>query len=247
MDTLQISTSNAKTESNSRLSYKLSNPMTLNSYIALSNIDLWYNWHNITQALGNHTFTYTDNDTLFPVTLPDGSYTVKNINNFLHHTMETNGHFDSTKNKSSGNRYSINIHANATYNRITLKIGARSGISFGVGLAKMLGADANTMYNATENCPNVPQLENVTSVQVHCNLVYNEYQSDSSLLYSFSPNNSYGALLSITPRYPQWRSTRNASESIVEVWLTNQEGKLLPLEDNWGVVLQVANKELVRI
>ena len=127
-----------------------------------------------------------------------------------------------------------------------MKISSGYTVQLGA-LAKVLGADPNTIYSSSTNLPHVPQLENVKSVLVHCNLVYNEYQSDSSLLYNFTPNERYGSLLSIEPRFPQWRKTRETSENVIEVWLTNQDGASLQIEDEWGVTMQVAGKELIRI
>lgn len=245
MNTFHFSTSDSATETNNRLRYALRTPITLDSYIALNNLDLWYNWRNITQELGNNKFTYTHLSTAYEVTLPDGSYSVSDINNFMHHTMENNGNFDATKAKGDDSRYPISIYENPTYNRITVKVKDDWFIIFPEGLSKVVGAEVKKFYSTTENLPNIPQLENVTSVQVHCNLVYNEYQRDSTLLYSFSPKDVFGALLSITPRYPQWRRTRKTTEGVVEVWLTDQSGRDLPLEDNWNVVLQIAPQQFV--
>ena len=47
---------------------------------------------------------------------------------------------------------------------------------------------------------NVPQLEQVHSVLIHCNAVYNDYLQNSKFLYSFVPDKSFGQLLSIEPK-----------------------------------------------
>ena len=247
MNTLQISTSNATTDQNSRLKYTLRNSMRLSGYISLSNIHVWYNWRNITTALGNNTFSYKFGGGTFDATLPDGSYTTTNINDYLHLSMEANGHFDSTKPERSNDRYDINLYANTTYNRVSIRISAAYEVIFGAGLAKTLGALTSAYSDTGTTFPNVPQLENVKSVQVHCNLVYNEYQSNSSLLYNFTPHSAYGSLLSVEPRFPQWRKTRETTENVIEVWLTDQSGKSLTVEDEWGVILQVAPPALVKL
>ena len=35
---------------------------------------------------------------------------------------------------------------------------------------------------------------------VHCNLVNNDYQQDTKMLYTFVPNKPFGSLLEISPR-----------------------------------------------
>ena len=243
MNTLQLSTTNAKTETNDKLRQTFRNPMELHGYISLSNIALWYNWRNVTTKLGNTKLTYStpvsdaSETSEYEIIIPDGSYTVSGLNYYIHHVLEGAGHVDASKSKNDHDRYPISIYENAVYNGISYKIKTGYGIVFGVdglsmGLAKTLGGVENTQYQGTDHFPNVPQIENVKSVQIHCNLVYNEYQSDSSLLYNFTPNSTFGSLLSVEPRFPQWRQTRNTTENNIEVWLTDQDGKSLDVEDD---------------
>ena len=48
-----------------------------------------------------------------------------------------------------------------------------------------------------ENGKNVPRLEITEVVLVHFNIVNNDYQQDSRVLYTFIPNKSFGQLLDI--------------------------------------------------
>ena len=49
-----------------------------------------------------------------------------------------------------------------------------------------------------KNGKNVPNLEIIEVVLVHCNVVNNDYQHDSKVLYTFIPNKSFGQLLDIS-------------------------------------------------
>ena len=51
----------------------------------------------------------------------------------------------------------------------------------------------------TKNGENVPSLEVVEVVLVQCNLVDNEFQQISELLYTFTPNKSYVYSLNVEP------------------------------------------------
>ena len=51
--------------------------------------------------------------------------------------------------------------------------------------------------NKDNNGENVPHLEIAEVVLVHCNVVNNQYQSNSSVLSKFVPNKSFGQLLNI--------------------------------------------------
>ena len=44
---------------------------------------------------------------------------------------------------------------------------------------------------------NVPKLESVEVVLVHCNLVKNDYQHTSNVLFTFVPNKEFGQLTNI--------------------------------------------------
>ena len=46
----------------------------------------------------------------------------------------------------------------------------------------------NKVVNKDKNGENVPKLESVKVVLVHCNLVKNDYQHASKVLFSFVPN-----------------------------------------------------------
>ena len=46
----------------------------------------------------------------------------------------------------------------------------------------------------------VPRLETVEVALVHCNLVNNNYQQESKVLFTFVPNKQFGQLITITPQ-----------------------------------------------
>ena len=55
---------------------------------------------------------------------------------------------------------------------------------------KLLGSTKNKITK-DENGENVPYLEITEVVLVHCNIVNNDYQQDSSILYRFVLNKSF--------------------------------------------------------
>ena len=78
----------------------------------------------------------------------------------------------------------------------------------------------------------VPKLESVEVVLVHCNLVKNDYQHTSKVLFSFVPNKQFGQLINISPHSLTMMNTINTEFSFVEVWFTDQTSKALEIEDN---------------
>ena len=83
----------------------------------------------------------------------------------------------------------------------------------------------------------VPKLESVEVVLVHCNLVKNDYQHSSKILFSFVPNKQFEQLINISQQSLTMMNTVNTEFSFVEVWFTNQAGKALEIEDNVDLTL----------
>ena len=55
---------------------------------------------------------------------------------------------------------------------------------------KLLGITKNNITN-DKNGENIPHLESHEIVLIHCNIVNNNYQQDSRVLYTFVPNKSF--------------------------------------------------------
>ena len=83
----------------------------------------------------------------------------------------------------------------------------------------------------------VPRLETVEVVLVHWNLVNNNYQQASKVLFTFVPNNQFGRSLTITPHLPTMLKATNVEFSFIEIWFTDQNNRSLEIEDNVNITL----------
>ena len=99
---------------------------------------------------------------------------------------------------------------------------------------KLLGSTKDTI-DADKNSENVPKLENVEVVLVHCNLVNNAYQQHSRVLFTFVPTKQYGQLISIPSKSLIFLKTMNTEFSEIEVWFTDQINNALEIEDNVNI------------
>ena len=88
---------------------------------------------------------------------------------------------------------------------------------------------ANKVVDQDKNGENVPKLESVEVVLVHCSLVKNDYQHASKVLFSFVPNKKFGQLLNISSNTLTMMNTVNTEFSSVEVWFTDQSSKALQM------------------
>ena len=101
---------------------------------------------------------------------------------------------------------------------------------------KLLGSTKKDV-DSDKSSENVPKLESVEVVLVHCNLVKNDYQHTSKVLFSFVPNKQFGQLINISPNSLTMMNTVNTEFSHIEVWFTDQSSKALEIEDNFNLTL----------
>ena len=123
-------------------------------------------------------------------------------------------------------------NVNRIENRITFKI--KSGYYL-----QLLTPETMKLLGSAEdkNSENVPCLEVVELVLVHCNLVNNDYQQDSRILYAFVPNKTFGSLLEISPTNHVFLKTFNSEFQEIKIWFTDQTSAPLELEDKINVTL----------
>ena len=89
------------------------------------------------------------------------------------------------------------------------------------------------------NGENVPHLEITEVVLVHCNIVNNDYQKESRVLYTFVLNKPFGSLLEISPKTHVFLKTFNSEFQAIEVWFTDQNSLPLEIEDRINLTLVI--------
>ena len=124
-------------------------------------------------------------------------------------------------------------------NRIVFKI--RNGYKLELLTSETMRLLGSTkkVVDKDKNGENVPKLESVEVVLVHCNLIKNGYQHSSKVLFSFVPNKQPGQLIDISPPSLMMKNTVNTEFSSIEVWFTNQNIKALEIEDNVNLTLVI--------
>ena len=124
-------------------------------------------------------------------------------------------------------------------NKIKFKI--RTGYYFELLTPETLKLLWSTRSEITmnENSKNVPHLEITKVVLVYCNIVWNNYRHDWRAFYIFVPNKSFGKLLDTSPKNFIFLKTFNSEFSFIEVWVTDQNFKLLETEDEINITLVI--------
>ena len=156
--------------------------------------------------------------------LPDGSYSITDIQDYFDFIIRK--HETLTENRP------IQIYPNTSKNRIVFKIKAGYKLELLTPETMKLLGSTKKDVDSDKNSENVLKLESAEVVLVHCNLVKNDYQHTSNVLFSFVPNEPFGQLINISPHSLTIMNTVNTEFSFAEVWFTDQVSKTLEIEDN---------------
>ena len=96
---------------------------------------------------------------------------------------------------------------------------------------KLLGSTKKHV-DQNKDGENAPKLESVEVILVYCNLINNNYQQASKVLFTFVPNKQFGQLINISPHSLTMLGTTNTEFSSIEVWFTDQHSEPLEIEDH---------------
>ena len=99
------------------------------------------------------------------------------------------------------------------------------------------------LIEKTQNGENVPSLEVFEVFLVQCNLVDNQYQQKSEVLYNFTPNKSYAYLLNVEPSNLVFLKTFNTEFDENIITFTDQNGRPLEIEDKVNLALVINKKK----
>ena len=187
---------NAESNKNSEphvLILKLTNKLDLRigkKVIALSNHSIFYTWKNIKNSYNNNQFKISAPTSNDKFELPDGSFSVWDIQDYFEYILKQHGENIADP--------SVQIYVNKFESRITFKI--KNGYSLEHLTPETIKLLESTENKVTKdkNGENVPHLEITEVVLVHCNIVNNDCQRDSRVLYTFIPNKPFGSLLEIS-------------------------------------------------
>ena len=141
------------------------------------------------------------------------------------------------KNSESVDNPSIRLYVNKIQNRITFKINNGYYLELLTPETIKLLGSSESKITKDKSGENVPHLEIAELVLVHCNLVNNDYQQESRILYTFVPNKTFGSLLEISPRNHVFLKTFNSEFREIKVWFTDQKNRPLEIEDKINITL----------
>ena len=234
MNTIFMNSENSKTSKLHVLTLKRTNELDLRlgeKIIALSNLSIQYTWKNIKSSYNNNKFKISAPTWNDKFELPDGLYSVSDIQDYFEYILEKHG--------ENIDEPSVQIYVNKIKNRITFKI--KKGYSFKLltpETMKLLGSTENEVAK-DKNSESVPKLEITEVVLIHCNIVNNDCQQDSRVLYSFASNKPFVSLLEISQIKHIFLKIVNSEFNEIRVWFTDQNSQPLEIEDRINLTMVI--------
>ena len=212
MDTSFRNSGNSRTSEYHVLMLKLTDKLDLRrgqKSVALSNLSIYYIWKNIKSSYNNNIFKISAPTRSDAFKLPDGSYSISDIQDYFEYILK--------KHSENVDNPSIKIDVNKIENRITFKIQNGYFLELLTPETMKLLRSTESKISKDKNGENVPHLEIPELVLAHCNLVNNDYQQDSRILYAFVPKKRYGWLLETSPTNHIFLKTFNSEFQEIKV------------------------------
>ena len=155
---------------------------------------------------------------------------MSDIQNYFEYILKKHG--------KSTDKPSVRMYVNKIKNRkLKIKTGYHLELLMPETM-KLLGRTENKIAK-DKNGEKVPHREITEVVLVHCNIVNNEYQQDSRVLYIFIPNKPFGSLLEVSPKNQIFLKTFNSEFQAIEVWFKDQNRQPIEIEDRINLTLVI--------
>ena len=168
MDTIFMNSENSRTSEYHVLLLKLVDKLDLRSVqkkVALSNLSIYYTWKNIKSSYKSNKFKISAPTWSDGFELPDGSYSISDIEDYFEHILK--------KHSESVDNPPIEIFVSRNENRITFKIKNGYYVELLTPETMKLLGSSESKITVEKNGENVPHLEVVELVLIHCNIVDN--------------------------------------------------------------------------
>ena len=234
METVFMNTLNSKANKSNRFFFQFTDKLNLknpNKNIALANLSIYYTWKSIRSEYDNSKFKISAPTWDDEFNLPHGSYSVFDIQDYFEYIIKEHETITDTDNPP------VQIDVNKIKNRIVFKIKAGYKLELLLEKTMQLLGSSKKVIDKNKNGQLVPRLETVEVVLVHCNLVNNNYQQASKVLFTFVPNKQFGQLITIRPNSPTMIKTNNAEFLFLDIWFTDHNNRPLEIENNVNITL----------
>ena len=148
-------------------------------------LSIYYTWRKIKSAYNNNKFIISVPTWNDEFDLSDGSYSISDIQDYFERIIKG-------KHKTVADNLPIQIYINKIKNSVVFKIKTSYKIELLSKETRRLLGSTEKVITKDTNAENVPKLEIVDVILMHCNVVNNSYEKTSKVLFTFVPDKQFG-------------------------------------------------------
>jgi hypothetical protein len=276
VNTIVVNGSNVDSGNTSRYTFRFTNSQTfVGQQIALTGLNIYYSWFNVSASNVNNTFSYVwpVGPVTVDVVVPDGYYSVSELNSYLQFVMIQNNHY--LMDAGGDNVYYLELVENPSlyavqFNSYPVPTALPGGYSAPAGWSgypavastpQLVVPNTNFQYligftpgtypaavqatNYSATSDTTPQVSPVSSVLVSCSLVHSGISSPDDIIFGFSPSGTaFGSIISPTISSLVWNTLRDGTYNEMTLTFLDQNYNFLPITDtNLTVLLAIKDRE----
>lgn len=251
-----FNTSNATTKDldNGRATFRLQTPLRFpkesKKHPEISMFQFSFNnfFTNISAELKNNTIYYSDdtgNDEKYSVVIPDGSYDITTLNNFVAaYQKENTGTlvFSLLPNYPSNSTY-VEFAPGIIGYYIWMKTDVSPYSVLGWNADQYIPASKSNVANDVEFAPNISLFNSITVIKIRTNLCSESIDDDnrSNLLYKSIPVSPVGSVQRDQPPNLLWMNSNAlvGSFNVVRFQLQDQNNNDLKMSEDFDITIQI--------
>ena len=191
-------------------------------------METYYSFPNIDRS--NNCFTYSPgaNTPWFDIIIPEGSYHVEDINEFIQREMRKNDHYDKANDMDD---IEISANTNTLKSEMFLKNNYVVDFRKDKSMNSFLGFDSNLYTSGFHESENMVNILTINSILVNIDIISGSYVNGSTqpTIYSFFPDVSPGYKIIENPHNLLYLPITSDTIHCTTIWLTDQNGNELNL------------------
>lgn len=167
--------------------------------LALQSCGIWYSWYNVSTDYNNQTFTYYNGSAWKNIVIPNGLYSIEDLNDYIHTQMKNNGDY---VNISGVDTFYINLLPNYNTFKLDITISNSYQIDLTVGtLYQLFGFTSSIVSSSQSGTSNINITNGLDKIIIRCDCIVGGYlgSNASDVLYAFQANGEPSSLLQILP------------------------------------------------
>ena len=197
--------------------------------IALINLETNYSFSNIDRS--NNCFNYSPgaNAPWVDIIIPEGSYHVEDINDFIQREMRKNDHYDK---ENDMNNVEISANTNTLRSEMFLKNNYEVDFGKDKSINNLLGFHSKLYTSGFHESESMVNILTINSILVNIYIISGRYVNGSTqpTIYSLFPDVSPGYKIIENPHNILCLLITSDTIHSITIWLTDQNGNELNLQ-----------------